>query len=239
MILLFAPAKNMAPDDGYFGGLTQPVFQKEADGIRSWLLSLSVEELKALHKVSDKLAASAYAQLHDPSPVSPALLSYKGIAYQYMAPALFTDEMNAYVQQHLRILSAVYGYLRPFDAITCYRLEMQAKTPFSLYTHWRAKIAPLLEGEEVVNLASEEYAKVLRKVIPLTDVRFCEKEGGKLKEKGVYVKMARGAMVRYLAENNITTLDGLKKFDELGYIYDQAASTEDTLVFVRNKENNR
>lgn len=236
MILLFAPAKNMAPDDGYFGPLTSPLFQQEVREIRTWLESLDVADLKAVHKVSDKLARQAYEQLHHPIPASPALLSYKGIAYQYMAPHLFSDEMNAYVSKHLRILSAVYGYLRPFDAIVPYRLEMQAKTPFQLYSYWSERIAALIQDEPVVNLASEEYARVLRRHVDLVDVRFCERDGDKLKEKGVYVKMARGAMVRWMAEENIEAVEDMKRFDGLGYAYDAAASTPSCLVFVRQKE---
>ena len=236
MIFLFAPTKKMVCDDGWFGELTEPVFLDEAKEMRQLLQNKTQTELKALYKCSDKVAAQAYEDLHSSFPESPAILSYSGIAFRTMAPHLFSDEMEDYARRHLRILSAVYGFLRPYDGVVPYRLEMQTKMPWSLYEFWADKVkSRIADDEVVVNLASEEYAKVLRKKMKLIDVRFCEQEDGKLKEKGVYVKIARGAMFRWLAENNIEDIEHIKEFDELDYKYDEDASSDDVLVFAREK----
>ena len=158
---------------------------------------------------------------------TPAILSYSGIQYQYMAPHVFTDDQMKYIQEHLYILSGFYGLLRPLDAITPYRLEMQTKCPFSLYEFWKEDLAKQVD-EPILNLASEEYAKIIRKYKPLVDVRFIEENG---KEKGVYAKMARGAMVRYLAENKIEHIKDIASFNELDYVFDASQSTEKLYIF--------
>ena len=138
-----------------------------------------------------------------------------------------TYDQIKYIQGHLYILSGFYGLLKPLDAITPYRLEMQTKCPFSLYDFWKDDLAKQID-EPILNLASEEYAKIIRKYKPLIDVRFVEENG---KEKGVYAKMARGAMVRYLAENKIENIKDITQFSDLGYTFDASQSTEKLYIF--------
>ncbi len=142
-----------------------------------------------------------------------------------MAPHL-TDDQIKYIQEHLYILSGFYGLLKPLDAITPYRLEMQTKCPFSLYDFWKDNLANQID-EPILNLASEEYAKIIRKYKPLIDA--LSKKNGK--EKGVYAKMARGAMVRYLAENQIENIKDITQFSDLGYTFDASQSTEKNYIF--------
>ena len=181
-------------------------------------------------KCSDTIAKTTYEQFQNMNldkNCTPAILSYSGIQYQYMAPHVFTDDQMKYIQEHLYILSGFYGLLRPLDAITPYRLEMQTKCPFSLYDFWKEDLAKQID-EPILNLASEEYAKIIRKYKPLVDVRFIEENG---KEKGVYAKMARGAMVRYLAENEIEDIKDITSFNELDYVFDASQSTEKLYIF--------
>ena len=175
--------------------------------------------------------------------LTPAILSYEGIQYQYMAPGVFTDQQFHYIQEHLRILSGFYGLLKPFDGVNPYRLEMQAKlkTEYGkdLYQFWGEDICKELmdapEDIHVLNLASGEYSK---SVLPYlkkgqyTTVTFGEFVDGKVKTKGTFAKMARGEMVRWMAENQIEELEDVKKFDCLGYQYREDLSGDNEFVFV-------
>ena len=109
---------------------------------------------------------------------------------------------------------------------------MQTKLNGSLYSFWKDKLANSLE-ESILNLASEEYAKCIRKYKPLIDVRFCDEDNGKLKEKGVYAKMARGCMVSYMARNNVENIEELYDFHELGYYFSKTHSTETLLTYIK------
>lgn len=235
MHIIISPAKQMKRKDDFFGQESQPIFKNQAQELVSILQKMDKAALKKTMKISDKLTKDTYDLYQsfdfekDPTP---AIFSYSGIQYQYMEPGVLEDDSLAYLQSHLFILSGLYGILRPFDLIVPYRLEMQTKLEFSLYDYWKDQLANQIEGP-ILNLASEEYAKCIRKYKPLIDVRFCEQEDGKLKEKGVYAKMARGAMVRFLAENKIEEIEQVKQFKEQGYTYSAEHSKDNLLVFIR------
>ena len=174
--------------------------------------------------------------------LTPALLAYKGIQYRYMAPGVMEAAQLDYLREHLRILSGFYGLLRPFDGVTPYRLEMQARLAAEgfrdLYGFWGGLPAGQLAAETdcVLNLASREYARAVKPHLP-PSVRFVtcvfgERAGDRVVEKGVRCKMARGQMVRWLAERHVTDLEGLRAFDQLGYRFHPEVSTEDCYVFL-------
>ena len=175
--------------------------------------------------------------------LTPAVLSYEGIAYQYMAPAVFESEHLDYVQEHLRILSAFYGVLKAMDGVTPYRLEMQAKASIAgtrdLYEFWGDRLYRAVRDDSgiIINLASKEYAKCIQKYVTDEDryitITFCEKSGGKLVTKGTYAKMARGEMVRYMAEHQIEDPAEIRKFDRLGYVFREELSSQTEYVFER------
>jgi hypothetical protein len=174
---------------------------------------------------------------------TPAVLSYEGIAYQYMTPAVFTDLEIEYVQEHLRILSGFYGVLKPLDSVKPYRLEMQAKVDVAghrnLYEFWGDKLYKSVRDETgvIINLASAEYSKCIQKYLTSQDTyitcTFGEMSGNRMVTKGTYAKMARGEMVRYMAENQVEDPEEIKKFDRLGYRYREDLSTEAEWVFER------
>ena len=151
-----------------------------------------------------------------------------------MHSQVFDDSELDFLQNHLYILSALYGLLKPLDEIRCYRLEMQAKIPFRLYDFWKDDLARQINDPILLNLASEEYAKCIRKYKKLIDVRFVEKHKDKYVEKGVYAKMARGAMVRFIAINRIENIEEIKNFKEFDYEYAPEMSHEFLYVFKRN-----
>lgn len=176
MKIIISPAKKMKIIDDVVIQCTTPLFLLKTTKLLHHLQSLDYEELKSYLKCSDTIAKTTFEQFQNMSldkNYTPAILSYSGIQYQYMAPHVFTDDQMKYIQEHLYILSGFYGLLRPLDAITPYRLEMQTKCPFSLYDFWKENLAKQI-NEPILNLASEEYAKIIRKYKPLVDVRFIE-----------------------------------------------------------------
>lgn len=236
----------MKSDFEDYHAMTLPLYIEKTALLLKYLKSLDLKELQTLLNCNDKIASlnyERYAHMDLEKGLTPALLSYEGIQYQYMAPQVFEESYDQYVGEHLRILSGFYGILKPFDGIVPYRLEMQAKlkTDFcdNLYAYWIDVVSHELKDEVIINLASKEYSQVVRKNIPKhlwIDIVFAEEIDGKLKEKGVYVKMARGEMVRFMAENQIEDIQEIKKFNGLGYTYNAQASFEQLYVFSR-KEN--
>ncbi|MGN1277455.1 MAG: peroxide stress protein YaaA [Floccifex sp.] len=235
MKIIISPAKQMKEVDIQLD-YTSPLFLKKTEELVKHIQSLDYPTLKKVLKCNDKLASQAYDyyQLFHRQCTYPALMCYSGIQYQYMHSQIFEDIEIDYLQDHLYILSGLYGLLKPKDGIHFYRLEMQAKLPFSLYEFWKDEIAKAIEEGPILNLASEEYAKVIRKYRQLTDVRFVQFENGKYIEKGVYAKMARGAMVRYCAQNQIENISEIINFDEFGYSYQKELSTDNCYVFLRD-----
>ncbi len=247
MKLLISPAKKMRVEADFLPPQSQPPFLEKSAQLLEYLRGLSLSELKRLLACNESLAQEAWRNFHSldlENGQTPALLAYHGIQYQYMAPGLFTQEQLDYVGDRLRVLSGFYGVLRPFDGVSPYRLEMQArmKTAFckSLYDFWGDSLGNFLAAEDsvLVNLASEEYAKAVRPAVKgkarfITCVFAEEPEPGKLVEKGVYVKMARGEMVRFAAERQLQTPEELQGFHRLGYSFAPQLSGEEAYVFRR------
>ena len=175
--------------------------------------------------------------------LTPALLSYEGIQYQYMAPGVFEQGQWDYVQEHLRILSGFYGILKPLDGIVPYRLEMQAKAAVGghkdLYAFWGKCLYGQVRDESgiIINLASREYSKCIEKYLTKQDryitITFCERSGSKMVTKGTYAKMARGEMVRFMAEKRLEDPAGIRRFDRLGYGFREDLSSDREYVFER------
>ena len=246
MKIILSPAKKMITDTDSIAPDGLPEFIEKTTEIQSWLKSKSKEELKDIWKCNDKIAEQNFNRLGNMNlyqMLSPAVLSYEGIAFQYMAPSVFEDMQLEYVQNHLRILSAFYGALKPMDGVTPYRLEMQAKIRIgdakNLYEYWGDLLyrSVIDDSRIIINLASKEYSKCIEKYLTPQDryisVTFCEASGDKMVTKGTYAKMARGEMVRFMAENNIENPLDIKKFDRLGYSFRFDLSSETEYVFER------
>ena len=246
MKIILSPAKKMNMDPDRLAPAGLPDFLDQTEEILSWLRERSYEELKTLWKCNDKIAQQNIVRLEQMelrSQLTPAVLAYEGIAYQYMAPAVFESDHYEYVQEHLRILSAFYGVLRAMDGVTPYRLEMQAKASIGgkkdLYELWGNRLYEAVRDESgvIVNLASKEYSKCIEKYLMPEDryvtITFCEKSGNKLVTKGTYAKMARGEMVRYMAEHQIEDPIEIRKFDRLGYVFRADLSSDKEYIFER------
>ena len=247
MRFIISPAKKMNMDTDTLAAAGLPVYVDRAGELLDWMRKKSLPEMKAVWKCSEKIALEAYARLEKTElkrNLTPAFLSYEGIQYQYMAPAVFEDGQWDYVQEHVRILSGFYGILRPLDGVAPYRLEMQAKASEagSLYAFWGRSLYESLPAETdcIVNLASREYALCVEKYLE-KDMRYVTcvfgEEAGRTSlpvlQKGTHAKMARGEMVRFAAEHRIVTPEGLKDFNRLGYEYREEYSEKDLYVFCK------
>lgn len=246
MKIIISPAKRMRVDTDSFACKGLPVFLDQAERLCERLRSMSGRELKALWRCNDQIAGLNIRRLEAMDlrrNLTPALLSYQGIQYQYMAPGVFTQAELDYVEEHLYILSGFYGLLRPFDGVTPYRLEMQAKLPVGgakdLYGFWGDQIAEeVFAGADcVLNLASKEYSACVTRYVPegarVVTCVFGERKDGKIVEKGTQCKMARGEMVRFLAENQLAEPEDAKGFDRLGYQFSPELSGGDSYAFVK------
>lgn len=249
MRIIISPAKKMNVDRDSLAVKGMPCFLAETKILMREIRKLSLEEAKALWKCNDKLAELNFRRFAEMDPekcLTPALLSYEGLQYQYMAPGVFTEGALDYAAKHLRILSGFYGVLCPFDGVVPYRLEMQARLPVDgkkdLYEFWGDKLYRRLMEENrdgiILNLASKEYSCAVEPYVK-PDCRFVTvcfevKSEGKFRQKGTLAKMARGEMVRFLSENGVEDADRVKEFDGMGYRYREELSDERKFVFVKD-----
>ena len=246
MRMIISPAKKMNVESDLLGCQGLPVFLEDTRKLMHWVQELSFEEARKLWGCNEKIAElnfDRFSHMNLERNLTPALISYEGIQYQYMAPAVFSDKEWEYVQRHLRILSGFYGVLKPLDGVTPYRLEMQAKAKVdgngNLYEFWGDKLYQEVMDEEhiIINLASKEYSKCIEKHLQPADrfitCIFGEWKDGKVIQKGTQAKMARGEMVRFMAEHTVKEPEEMKKFNRQGYTYHQELSSEKEFVFLK------
>ncbi len=224
-----------------------PFFQKEAINIHQLLKGFSKQKIKALMKLSENLNTQTIHDIQlwdsDKSYKTPAVFAYQGTSFKYLEPQKWKLSDAEYAQNHLLILSGLYGILRPFDWINKYRLEMGLKFEIesskSLIQFWKDKMTNYFnsfEDNSIINLASKEYSNVMiNKSINSTivDCTFYEKSNNSLKVVGSYSKAARGSMANFIVKNKLESIEDLKEFKELGYNFSSNESSNKKLVFVR------
>lgn len=246
MRIIISPAKKMNVDTDSLPWQGLPLFLEKTEQLYQAMRALSYDTLKKIWKCNDQLAqlnVERLQQMDLHNNLTPAILSYEGIQYRYMSPGIFTEQQLTYVQEHLRILSGFYGLLRPFDGVTPYRLEMQAKLPAAgkkdIYTFWGDQLAKALFAETdcIVNLASKEYSTCISRYLP-ESIRFVtcvfgEEKNGKVVEKATMCKMARGEMVRYMAEHEVRKPEEIRAFDRLQFTFSPERSDASTYVFLK------
>ena len=248
MKIIISPAKKMNVNNDDMINEGMPVFIDKTNILCEKLKSFTYDELKKLLVCNDDIAELNYERYKNMDlnkNLSPAILTYEGIQYKYMSPDSFTDNEFNYVKNHLRILSGFYGILGPFHGVVPYRLEMQAKLKMeeckNLYEFWGNSLYKELtkESNVILNLASKEYSKCIEKYLNKDDkfvtCIFGELKDGKIKVKATEAKMARGAMVRYMASNNIQHIEDVKKFSELSFKYSEEHSNDKEFVFLKEK----
>ena len=253
MLVVISPAKSldMAPVDVV---VTVPEFQDDAIRLSKTARNLTLTQLKGFMSISDDLARlnrdrfKAFAEEPTPEMVKPAALAFNGDTYQGLEAKTLNADDLAWAQDHLGILSGLYGVLRPLDAIQPYRLEMGSRLKTgkggTLYAYWGDQLSQALNAQAaetgtdvLVNCASQEYfgavdlAALSPKVI--TPV-FKERRAGQAKIVSFYAKKARGAMARYIVQRRLTDPEGLKDFDSGGYAYVPDQSDAQKWVFLRD-----
>ncbi len=246
MRLIIAPAKKMQIDTDTFECKELPVFPHKTKMLMDWINSLSFEEQMKVWGCNEKIASENTLRFKDMDlkvNLTPAILAYDGIQYVYMAPAVFEDKQLEYVQEHLRILSGFYGVIKPMDGVVPYRLEMQAKINVdgykNLYDFWGdALYQEVMDDSRIlINLASKEYSKSIEKYLKPNDIYitcvFGQLLNDRIIQKGVYAKMARGEMVKFLSEINADSPEQIKEFCWSGYHFDSHRSDDSTFVFLQ------
>ncbi len=252
MKIIISPAKSLdfetkAPTSLH----TQPRFLEQSEKLNKKLKTLSKKNIAELMKISDALSALNYDRNQTwKTPFSPnnakqAIYSFTGEVFRGIDAQSLSEEKIPLLQDRLRILSGLYGILKPLDLIQPYRLEMGTKLSVqkttNLYKFWDDQIAKSLneeleEGELLVNLASTEYFKVIPKKIlkvPMITPVFKDFKNGEYKTIMTFAKKARGLMVRYIIDHNIKTIEGLKNFNVERYRFSEEMSSENELLFTR------
>ncbi len=248
MRILISPAKKMRVDTDSLPWEGMPVFTEKAGILMEWIRGLGFEGKKALWSRSDAIArenAERFAAMDLTRGLTPAILAYDGIQYTYMAPSVMEEGQYAYLQERLRILSGFYGVLRPLDGVTPYRLEMQARAKIpgyrDLYDFWGDSLYREARDESrvLINLASKEYSRCVEPYLQPEDryvtCVFGSPEGDRILQKGVYAKMARGEMVRFLARIGAQEPEQMRDFRWGGYRFDEQRSSDTRYVFVRRE----
>jgi cytoplasmic iron level regulating protein YaaA (DUF328/UPF0246 family) len=254
MLIVISPAKTLdyttPPATQTF---TQPTFLKHSRELINNLRNYSALDLAELMKLSMKLAELNFDRYHDwKTPFTPrnakqAVLAMKGDVYTGLDAESFTEEDFGFAQQHLRILSGLYGMMRPLDLMQPYRLEMGTKLPNAygpdLYSFWGEAITEALNGtlreqgdDLLINLASNEYYKSVKPKLLQGRVitpQFKELKNGGYKMIGVFAKKARGLMSRFIIQNRLSDPEAIKAFDVEGYVFNPEQSKGDQWVFTR------
>lgn len=255
MLMLLSPAKTLDyQTELKTQAYTQPLHLDEAEVLVQQLQGLAPDQLAQLMKLSDKLAAlnlaryASWTRPFTPENARPAILAFKGDVYTGLQAEDFSPVHFEFAQQHLRILSGLYGVLRPLDLMQAYRLEMGTSlaTPLGkdLYAFWGVRITQWINEELetqnepfVLNLASNEYFKAIKRPqvrAQIIDTEFRDQKNGQYKIISLYAKRARGLMARYVIQHQLSHPDDLYAFDSEGYYYSAQYSSTERLVFLRD-----
>ncbi|EDO26621.1 predicted protein [Nematostella vectensis] len=252
MKIIISPAKSLDFETPVQTSLfTQPQFLEESEKLNKKLKTLSRKKLIELMGISKELAELNYERNQNwklpftPNNAKQAIFAFTGEVYRGIDVTTLAAEKLPILQDNLRILSGLYGLLKPLDLMQPYRLEMGKKLKVgrkeNLYQFWGDKIAEALNDEMTddelfINLASTEYFKVVNQKVlkvPMITPVFKDFKNGQYKTIMTFAKKARGLMVRYIVDNNIKDLDGIKTFNTEGYAFDANMSTQTALVFTR------
>jgi len=257
MLYLVSPAKNLDYETpAHTDTFTQPELLDHAQELVDVCEKLTPADLSNLMGISDKLAGLNAARFADWQPnfttdnAKQAVLAFNGDVYTGLEAQSFSEDELAYTQNHLRILSGLYGLLKPLDLMMPYRLEMGTKLEnprgANLYQFWGEIITDKVneqiaatDSKVVVNLASTEYFKSVKKKqlnAELITPTFKDWKNGQYKMISFFAKKARGMMVQYLVKNKVEDLDGLLKFDMAGYEYNPELSKPNEPCFTRRVE---
>lgn len=246
MLVLLTPSKTMDFTSAVpsFAVPTTPVFADEATQVRSLLATYDAAAIQSLMSVSERLARSVQGMYHQTA-AKQAFWTYAGDVFRGVQAHTIDEATARYAQRHVLIPSAVYGLVRPFDAIAPYRLEMSAKLSIegskSLYDFWGDRLAKYVASyrqDELLVLSSKEYSRAILRHLPsdiivVTPMFLDTKADGRVAQVPIYNKMMRGVMARWVIDERVESTDDLVNFSAHDYIYDAARSTPHAPVFYR------
>lgn len=256
MLMVISPAKTLDfASPLATERFTQPGLLAESQKLINVARTLSPADIASLMHISDKLAVLNAERFNDwqpdftPDNARQAILAFKGDVYTGLQAETFSEDDFTFAQQHLRMLSGLYGLLRPLDLMQAYRLEMGIKLANpagkDLYSFWGDKLTTALnealaqQGDNLlINLASDEYFRSVKPKQLKGDIIkpvFLDEKNGKFKVISFYAKKARGLMCRYIIQHRLTKVEQLKKFDVDGYVFDAEAGADNELVFKRRE----
>lgn len=226
MKIILSPSKTMNLKEKQLSTLTQPLFIEESEMLRNILKQDTLEDIKKRFKTSDKLSQQVFQFYQKDFSEKAAIETYTGQVYANLDYQSLTEEKQNYANQHLRILSALYGILKPTDAIKPYRLDFMVPFPQDLYAFWETKILQSIDDEElIINLASNEFSKLIPEH-KLFQVNFVNEQG---RSQSTMAKKARGNFARKIVENQCENLDDLKAIKLEGF--KKIAETKNSLTF--------
>lgn len=236
MKIIIAPAKQMkysVPSNNK----SIPIFLNKQKKLHNVIKKYDVPMLHDTMKISFKMAQEVYNYYHQKEDSYPALHYYWGTVYKELKLTSYQQEEQAYIASHLRILSAYYGVLSPYDGIQKYRLDMKMKiNQINLYTFWRKDVTKYFKNEDlIISLASKEFTDLVQHP-HIIIIDFVEDKGDKLVRNAVYVKQARGKMLHYLIKNKVTSLEDIKTITFDNYAYRADLSKDNTYVFYRRPD---
>ena len=253
MLFILSPTKNMKLQDHTYT-LTMPTHIEDTKQLVDVLQTYTVYDIQRLMKVNDKIATLAVKRFQSFQYNTcgyPAIFTYDGLQFKSMHTEIFHAEDLSYAQEHVRILSGLYGIVKPMDSIYPYRLEMLTKLQVDevedLYAFWGQKLMQDLREElmthdqpYLIDLASKEYSKCVTPYLRSNDTYICitfkVRKKGELKTISTQAKMARGMMIHYIVKNKIDTLAGIRAFREDGYMYVEELSSISEYVFVKEDD---
>lgn len=257
MLTIISPSKTLDYQSPLLTKLyTQPALLNDSQQLMTTCQQLSVDDIKGLMKISDNLAQLNHERFQQWQPsftlnnARQAILAFKGDVYEGLHVDDFSNDDLAFAQQHLRILSGLYGLLRPLDLIQPYRLEMGIRLKNSqgtnLYQFWGDKLTQYMNqllqkqnSSALVNLASDEYFKAInpkKLIAPIIKPVFLDEKRAEYKVISFYAKKARGLMSRFIIKHQLTDMESLKSFDLAGYQFDKTRSNANEFVFKRTEK---
>ncbi len=214
MKIILSPSKTMNLKDRKIDPSSQAHFLKESEELRRILQKDSLEEIQKRFKISERLSQNVYSFYQDDFPEKAAIETYTGQVFANINYEELSSEEKIYAHEHLRILSALYGVLRPLDAIKPYRLDFIIPFPQNLYEFWGEKVQSVFpEDEIIVNLASKEFSKLFDPQ-RLFDIHFINEKG---RSQSTMAKKARGAFARQIIEAKCSNIDELRKLELQGF----------------------
>lgn len=232
MKIIISPAKTQSDIKVIDRDYTNPLFLNESIELFNKVKELSKEELAKALSIKDKVLNETYEYFHNKDIENHAISLYTGQVFKGLELDTYNSKQLEYLEEHLYILSALYGVLKPFDKVRNYRLDMKSKIGINLSKYWQEKVNSVLDNELIINLASSEFSSLYQGDNMYT-ITFMENNSGKLKVCATYSKIARGRFLNYLIKECITSIEDIRDIKLDGYEYNIELSSKKELVFVR------